>query len=96
MSSQCKWRKIKNMGVLHNNNNNTNDIDIDKFNLEFLNIPMPNSNISYYNFTDSSVAFDLNSNGFQFSNINFGNERRSFRGVKSNSIGYKEVHLKFL
>ena len=54
------------MGVLHNNNNNTNDIDIDKFNLEFLNIPMPNSNISYYNFTYPIVAFDRNSNGFHF------------------------------
>ena len=62
--------------------NTTHDADVDKLNFEFSNIPMPNTNVSYYNFKDIIDTSDLNDNGFQFSNVTLGDVRRSFRSIQ--------------
>lgn len=94
LSSKRKWKEIRDMGVINKNITIDKDIDVNQLNADFANIPMPGSNINFYNSTNT--LSHQNSIGFQLANVSIEDVYNSLHSIKSDSTGIDGIHPKFL
>lgn len=87
------WKEIKKIGLAKQMPVNENDINANELNQKFINIEMPDVNRSFYN-NQQRIESDLNV--FQFTRFTQADVVECFLSIKSNSVGYDEVHPRFV
>lgn len=98
LESKHTWKTIKDIGIGKNDKNVSCTLDADELNIQFTNLPLSQVDGDLYN-NISSELFQSNFNNetsFDFCCVNQHDVVKSFSMVKSNAIGYDNIHPKFV
>lgn len=92
LGSKKTWKAIREIGIGKSGNNDPVIFDPDVINEQFLNIPMVEADIDFYNHNHDNRQPH---NNFSFDCIDQFDVLRSCMSIKSNAVGVDEIHPRF-
>lgn len=95
LQSKKTWKTIRDIGIGKAANNDCCLTDVNELNSAFTNLPLVQADSDFYNFDnaiDNSTEYE---HCFEFSCVNQLDVLSCFSSVKSNAIGYDNIHPKF-
>lgn len=98
LESSQTWKTIRDIGICNKNNNANCSVDADELNKSFTNIPMVAAN---YNSVDcDTVSYNddnlIGPSKFEFACVTQDDVISSCNMIKSNAVGYDNIHPKFV
>lgn len=93
VDSKQTWKSIRDIGISKKASNPTSAIDVNELNTKFVNIPMPVIQTNVY---ENSICDNYCDNSFSFCCVDQFDVVKSFLSIKSNAVGFDEIHPVFL
>lgn len=92
LKSKSKWKLIRDIGLVGKKTQNHNTLDLNELNTNFLNTPTQSVDVGFYH----NIARTQNQLSFEFNCFSCEDVLEAFMRIKSNAVGFDEIHPSFL